>query len=196
MIGIFLATYAAVFVAEIVGDKLLYTTGVLATRYRTVPLIMGMLAAFMGKMAVAVAVGSAISKLPPLLVAAVTSLSFISVAIVLWRKPVGRTKEEMDRKYAKAAMVSFAAIFFSEWGDVGQITAATMAARFGAPFMVWAGAVSAMVTKGALAASVGAGVRQWLVARIPPRAVRYAGVSALLLLGLLSVLETLAEGHG
>lgn len=196
MIGIFFATYAAVFVAEIVGDKLLYTTGVLATRYRTVPLIMGMLAAFMGKMAVAVAVGSTISKLPPLLVAAVTSLSFISVAIVLWRKPVGRTKEEMDRKYAKAAMVSFAAIFFSEWGDVGQITAATMAARFGAPFMVWAGAVSAMVTKGALAASVGAGVRQWLVARIPPRAVRYAGVSALLLLGLLSVLETLAEGHG
>ena len=196
MIGIFLATYAAVFVAEIVGDKLLYTTGVLATRYRTVPLIMGMLAAFMGKMAVAVAVGSAISKLPPLLVAAVTSLSFISVAIVLWRKPVGRTKEEIDRKYAKAAMVSFAAIFFSEWGDVGQITAATMAARFGAPFMVWAGAVSAMVTKGALAASVGAGVRQWLVARIPPRAVRYAGVSALLLLGLLSVLETLTEGHG
>ena len=196
MIGILLATYAAVFVAEIVGDKLLYTTGVLATRYRTVPLIIGMLAAFMGKMAVAVAVGSAISKLPPLLVAAVTSLSFISVAIVLWRKPVGRTKEEMDRKYAKAAMVSFAAIFFSEWGDVGQITAATMAARFGAPFMVWAGAVSAMVTKGALAASVGAGVRQWLVARIPPRAVRYAGVSALLLLGLLSVLETLTEGHG
>jgi putative Ca2+/H+ antiporter (TMEM165/GDT1 family) len=157
---------------------------------------MGMLAAFMGKMAVAVAVGSAISKLPPLLVAAVTSLSFISVAIVLWRKPVGRTKEEMDRKYAKAAMVSFAAIFFSEWGDVGQITAATMAARFGAPFTVWAGAVSAMVTKGALAASVGAGVRQWLIARIPPRAVRYAGVSALLLLGLLSVLEMLTEGHG
>ena len=196
MIGIFLVTYAAVFVAEIVGDKLLYTTGVLATRYRTVPIIMGMLVAFMGKMAVAVAVGSAISKLPTLLVAAVTSLSFISVAIVLWRKPVGRTKEEMDRKYAKAAMVSFAAIFFSEWGDVGQITAATMAARFGAPFMVWAGAVSAMVTKGALAASVGAGVRQWLVARIPPRAVRYAGVSALLLLGLLSVLETLTEGHG
>jgi putative Ca2+/H+ antiporter (TMEM165/GDT1 family) len=196
MIGIFFATYVAVFVAEIVGDKLLYTTGVLATRYRTAPIVIGMLVAFMGKMAVAVAVGSAISKLPPLLVAVVTSLSFISVAIVLWRKPVERTKEEIDRKYAKAAMVSFAAIFFSEWGDVGQITAATMAARFGTPLMVWAGAVSAMVTKGALAASIGAGVRQWIVARIPPRAVRYAGVSALLLLGLLSVLETLTEGHG
>jgi putative Ca2+/H+ antiporter (TMEM165/GDT1 family) len=196
MIAIFFATFAAVFVAEIVGDKLLYTTGVLATRYRTVPIVIGMLVAFMGKMAVAVAVGSAISKLPPLLVAALTSLSFVGVAITLWRKPVERTKDEIDRKYAKAAIVSFAAIFFSEWGDVGQITAATMAARFGVPLMVWAGAVSAMVTKGALAASIGAGVRQWIVARIPPRAVRYAGVSALLLLGLLSVLETLREGHG
>ena len=34
MLPIFFATYGAVFVAEIVGDKLLYTTGVLATRYR------------------------------------------------------------------------------------------------------------------------------------------------------------------
>jgi len=38
-------------------------------------------------------------------------------------------------------------------------------------------------------------VRQWIVERIPPKVVRYAGVSALLVLGLLSVLETLTEGH-
>ncbi len=195
MIAILIATYGAVFVAEIVGDKLLYTTGVLATRYRTVPIMIGMLIAFMGKMAVAVAVGSAISKLPPLLVAAVTSMSFIGVAITLWRKPLERVSLEKDGRASRAAAVSFAAVFFSEWGDVGQITAATMAARFGAPLLVWAGAVAAMVTKGALAASVGAGVRQWIIARIPPKVVRYAGVSALLVLGVLSVLETLTEGH-
>ena len=73
MIPVLFATYAAVFVAEIVGDKLLYTTGVLATRYRTVPIMIGMLIAFMAKMAVAVVVGNAISKLPPLAVAALTS---------------------------------------------------------------------------------------------------------------------------
>ncbi len=195
MIPILLATYGAVFVAEIVGDKLLYTTGVLATRYRTVPIMLGMMVAFMAKMAVAVAVGSAIGKLPPLLVAALTAASFIGVAITLWRKPVERSQSEIDRRYARAAMVSFAAIFFSEWGDVGQITAAAMAARFGAPVVVWFGAVAAMVTKGVLAASIGAGVRQWIVSRIPPKAVRYVGVSALLVLGLLSVLETLTEGH-
>jgi putative Ca2+/H+ antiporter (TMEM165/GDT1 family) len=195
VIEIFFATYGAVFMAEIVGDKLLYTTGVLATRYRTPPVMVGMLIAFMAKMAVAVAVGSAIGRLPPLLVAAVTSASFIGVAMTIWRKPVERSQDEIDRRYARAAMVSFAAIFFSEWGDVGQITAATMAARFGTPPMVWAGAVAAMVTKGVLAASIGRGVRQWITDRIPPRVVRYAGVSALLLLGVLSVVETLTEGH-
>ncbi|MGC2658182.1 MAG: TMEM165/GDT1 family protein, partial [Bryobacteraceae bacterium] len=101
MISIFFATYAAVFIAEIVGDKLLYTTGVLATRYRTASVVIGMLIAFMAKMAVAVAIGSAIAKLPPLLVAAVTSLSFIGVAIALWRKPVEGTSGEKDQRYSK-----------------------------------------------------------------------------------------------
>jgi Ca2+/H+ antiporter, TMEM165/GDT1 family len=191
MFAILIATYGAVFVAEIVGDKLLYTTGVLATQYRTTPVMIGMTIAFMAKMAVAVAVGSAISKLPPLLVAALTSASFIGIAIALWRKPAERPSAGKDKRASRAAMVSFAAIFFSEWGDIGQITAATMAARFNAPLIVWIGAVSAMATKGVLAASIGAGVRQWIATRIPPRVVRYAGVSALLVLGLLSVLETL-----
>jgi hypothetical protein len=38
-------------------------------------------------------------------------------------------------------------------------------------------------------------VRQWIVAHIQPKVIRYVGVSALLLLGFLSVLETLTEGH-
>jgi putative Ca2+/H+ antiporter (TMEM165/GDT1 family) len=195
MIPLFFATYGAVFVAEIVGDKLLYTTGVLATRYRTLPIMCGMAVAFMAKMGVAVMVGKAISQLPPLLVAGITALSFIGVAIALWRKPVEGSESRKDHRASKAAMVSFAAIFFSEWGDVGQITAATMAARFGFPLIVWIGAVSAMVTKGALAASIGAGVRQWIAERIPPKVVRYVGVTALLVLGVLSVVETLTEGH-
>ena len=195
LIPILFTTYGAVFVAEIVGDKLLYTTGVLSVRYRTAPVLMGMAVAFMLKMAVAVAVGKAISKLPPLFVATLTGASFIGVAIALWFKPIETPDKKRDIAASKAAMVSFAAIFFSEWGDVGQVTAAAMAARFGAPIVVWIGAVAAMVTKGTLAASVGAGVRQWIAANIPRRVVRYAGVSLLLLLGVLSVVETLTEGH-
>jgi Ca2+/H+ antiporter, TMEM165/GDT1 family len=194
MLPIFFATYGAVFAAEIVGDKLLYTTGVLAARYKTLPIMFGMALAFMLKMGVAVAVGEAISKLPAWLVACVTAASFIGVAVAVWRKDERRSMQKVVSA-PRAAMVSFAAIFFSEWGDVGQITAAAMSAKFHIPVVVWLGAVSAMVTKGILAASIGAGVRGWIQEHIPPRIIRYAGVGALVLLGVLSVIETLTEGH-
>jgi len=193
MLPIFFATFGTVFVAEIVGDKLLYTTGVLAARYRTAPILLGMVAAFMAKMGAAGLLGRAIAKLPPLVLAAFTAINFFTIALVLWRKA---DKAASNREYpaSRAAMVSFAAIFFSEWGDVGQITTATMAARFGAPLAVWLGAVSAMATKGVLAASIGAGVRQWIQERLSPKTIRLAAVGLLVLLGTLSVVESF-EGH-
>jgi Ca2+/H+ antiporter, TMEM165/GDT1 family len=199
MVAIFLATYGAVFIAEIVGDKLLYTTGVLATRYTSASIMLGMALAFSGKMAVAVAVGEAISRLPKPLVAVVTAVSFIGVAIALWRKPDLRPEKAKDKAILSGMLVAFAAIFFSEWGDVGMITAAAMAAKFvssatartSTAIVVWLGAVSAMVTKGILAASLGAAMRTWIASRISARVVRYAGTAALLVLGVLAVLETL-----
>jgi Ca2+/H+ antiporter, TMEM165/GDT1 family len=206
MLAIFFATYGAVFIAEIVGDKLLYTTGVLATRYRWAAIVCGMGAAFMLKMGVAVAVGDAIAHLPRALVATVTAASFVGVAITLWRKPDIREPKEKDTRILQGAMVAFAAIFFSEWGDVGMIMAGTMAVKYVwttsagqtlAPnhlttaFVVWLGAVSAMVTKGGLAVTLGAGVRKWIADRVNPTYVRYAAVTALIILGVLSVLETL-----
>lgn len=193
---IFLTTLGAVFIAEIVGDKLLYTTSILSARYRTAPVMIGVLAAFMLKMAAAVLLGEWVRSLPPVLVAALTSVSFIGLAIALWFKPIEKHEEKRRETAAsKAALVSFATVFFSEWGDVGQITAATMAARFSAPLMVWAGAVTAMASKGFLAASAGAGVRRWIVDRVPPRIIRYAGVAIMLTLCVASVFETLMEGH-
>lgn len=193
MLTVFFATFGAVFIAEIVGDKLLYTTGVLAARYRTAPIMIGMMAAFMAKMGVAVLVGEAISRLPRLLVAAITAASFIGVAIALWRKDDQYRHERDQHKVHKAAMISFAAIFFSEWGDVGQITAAAMSAKYQPALVVWLGAVTAMITKGSLAAFLGAGIRRWIHDRVSPKVVRYAGVSLLLLLGILSVWEILSE---
>jgi len=193
LLVIFFATFGAVFLAEIVGDKLLYTTGVLSARYRTAPILIGMATAFMAKMGVAVLVGEAISKLPRLLVAAITAASFVGVAIALWRKDDQYRHERDEHKAHKAAMISFAAIFFSEWGDVGQVTAAAMAAKYHIALVVWFGAVAAMVTKGSLAAFLGAGIRRWIHDRVSPKVVRYVGVSLLLFLGVLSVWEILSE---
>ena len=191
MLVIFFATFGAVFLAEIVGDKLLYTTGVLAARYRTVPIMIGMAAAFMAKMGVAVLIGEAISKLPRLLVAGITAASFLGIAFVLWKKSDRPRESKESHRAHKAAMVSFAAIFFSEWGDVGQITAATLAAKYHAALIVWFGAVAAMIAKGSLAAFLGAGIRRWIHDRVSPKIVRYVAVSLLLILGALSVIEIL-----
>lgn len=206
MIGIFFATFGAVFIAEIVGDKLLYTTGILATRYRSASIILGMALAFMCKMAVAVAIGAAISRLPRALVATITGVSFLGVAITLWRKPDVREPKPKDTAVLRGAAVAFAAIFFSEWGDVGQITAASMAMKYVwsareatttavsvpiAAVCVWLGAVGAMVTKGTLVSVLGAGIRHAIAARIQPRIVRYVATAAIVVLGVLSVLETL-----
>ena len=129
MLPIFLATYGAVFVAEIVGDKLLYTTGVLATRYRTAPIFFGMALAFMAKMGVAVLVGKA-----DLQAAAAAGSGHHHHQLLRHRvRPVAQAgharRPKKEYPASRAVMVSFAAIFFSEWGDVGQITAATMAAQ-------------------------------------------------------------------
>lgn len=191
MLVIFFATFGAVFLAEIVGDKLLYTTSVLSARYRTAPILIGMAAAFMAKMGVAVLVGEAISRLPRFLVAAITAASFVGVAIALWRKDDQYRQERDQHKAHKAAMISFAAIFFSEWGDVGQVTAAALTAKYHAALIVWLGAVAAMITKGSLAAFLGAGIRRWIHDRVSPQIVRYVGVGLLLLLGSLSVWEIL-----
>jgi len=193
MIAVFLTAFGAVFVAEIVGDKLLYTTAVLAARYRTAPIMLGMVIAFAAKMGVAVMVGAAIAKLPRPLVAAITAASFLGVAFALWRKSDRPNESTEQPRTHKAAMVSFAAIFFSEWGDVGQITAAALVAKYHLGLIVWLGAVSAMITKGVLAAFLGAGIRRWIHDRVSPKAVRYVAVSLLLLLGLLSVWEILFE---
>ena len=104
MFEVFATTYGGVFIAEIVGDKLLYTSGVLATRYPWAGVLTGMAFAFMAKMAVAVTVGATIGKLlPPWFVAVLTAVSFLGVAIAMWRKPDIRTPKEKDTRITKGA---------------------------------------------------------------------------------------------
>jgi putative Ca2+/H+ antiporter (TMEM165/GDT1 family) len=204
MFEVLFATYAAVFVAEIVGDKLLYTSGVLATRFRWGAVVFGMSVAFMGKMAVAVAVGAAIGKLiPPWAVAALTAVSFVGVAIAMWRVPDIRAPKDKDERILRGAAIAFATIFFSEWGDKGMITAGVWSAAFVSSAasrhltpstvttLCWAAAVAAMVTKGGLAITLGASVRKWIAVHVSPRKVKQLAVLAIVILGVLSVLEVM-----
>jgi hypothetical protein len=57
-------------------------------------------------------------------------LSFIGVAIAMWRKPDVRTPKEKDERIFKGASVAFATIFLSEWGDKGMLSAGAWAATW------------------------------------------------------------------
>ena len=72
---------------------------------------------------------------------------------------------------------------------MGQVTTATLAAKYHLALVVWAGAVAAMITKGTLAAFLGTGIRRWVQDRVSPAVVRYVAVGLLIVLGLLSVTE-------
>lgn len=189
MFYLLLLTYGTVLVSELVGDKSIYTISSLATRFRPLYVFCGLAVAFMLKMLAAVLLGQVIATLPASLVGAVSAVTFFATALVIWRKKgdAASTHNEGERYYPRAALITFAAIFFSEWGDVGQITAATLTARYQMPLVVWLGASSAMLTKGLLAITLGRGLRR----HIPGHVLRPVSAGLCLLMGVVSAVVTI-----
>ena len=191
MIEAFGITFATVLAAELVGDKFLYTTGILATRYHARPMMAGITLAFMIKMGAAVAVGDTIATLPRPLLASVTAAGVFWVALKFWRAGERINQQPRQSTAGEAFLVSCASVLFSEWADFGQLTAAAMAAQFRSPMAVWMGAVSAMLTKGVLAATLGARIRLRLGHQLARPVVMYVSFGLLLLIGGFAVAETL-----
>jgi putative Ca2+/H+ antiporter (TMEM165/GDT1 family) len=180
------STYAVVLTAELIGDKSIYTIATLVSRYRAPAVLLGVVAASMAKMGAAVMLGAVISSLPRLLISGLSALSFFLMGILFW---FGNAEEqggdqEVHPRGARGAMVAFCGIFFTEWGDPGQISAATMAAQHLAPWVVWTGATLALTTKGVLASVLGVK----LYRRIPVTWLRYAGAAVCLTMGLSSLI--------
>jgi len=186
-LSLLLATYGTIFLAELVGDKNLYTISTLTVRFNIWPVCCGIIMAFSVKMLVAVLLGQAIAGLPSALVTGMSAATFFATGLIIWMKrPEGTTRAGGERRYwSRGLPVSFAAIFFSEWGDVGQIAAATLSARYQAPLVVWLGATLALITKGILALTLGAG----LCRRLPQNVLRYSALGLCFMMGILSLLK-------
>lgn len=191
MIEAFGITYIAVLAAEVVGDKFLYTTGILATRYRATPMIAGIGLAFMVKMGAAVLVGDALARLPRPLLAAIAAAGIVIVAARFWHATKQSEAGRKPHSTSEALMVSCASVLLSEWADFGQLTAAAMAARFNAPIAVWLGAVAAMMTKGVVAATLGVRIRSRWHGHLMRPGIAVLSLALLLFIGALSVAETL-----
>ncbi len=183
MLTILAAAFGTVLVAELLGDKSIYTIGSLTTRFRMAHVLAGIAVAFAAKMGVAVMAGRAISAVSPGIVATTSSITFLATALVLWRKrPSQGGVAGHDERWPRAASISFGAIFLTEWADAGQIAAAALTARFGHPVLIWSAATAAMMTKGVLALAAGASLR----GRIPQTGLRYVALGLCVAMSILS----------
>jgi putative Ca2+/H+ antiporter (TMEM165/GDT1 family) len=182
-----LAIYAAVLTAELVGDKTLYTLGPLSSRYGFSPVLAGATVACMGKMAAAVLLGEILGRLPAWVIAATSGVTFFWMAFLLYRrKPATESaRQPGGQHWWQGALAGFASSFFSEWADVGQITAAVLAAQLKMPLVVWTSATLAVVTKSLFSATVGLGLRRW----VPDGPLRVLSVCVYLVMGTLAILR-------
>jgi putative Ca2+/H+ antiporter (TMEM165/GDT1 family) len=149
-------------------DKTFIATLVLATRYRALPVWLGVAAAFVVQSLVAVTAGGLLGLLPEPLVVSVAAALFVIGALVLWRGARTADAEEeaaeadaesstpgADVAWWRAAGASFGVLFLAEWGDLSQLLTAGLAARYQDPVGVFVGSWVALVTVAALAILLG-----------------------------------------
>ncbi len=176
-------------------DKTMFATLVLASRFRALPVLTGVSAAFAVQTAIAVAAGSLLSLLPREWVALGVALLFAGGAVLLWRSAdeepgipegdaaVPGSPNQREWPAWRIALASFGVTFLAEWGDLSQLATAGLAARYDDPVSVFVGAFAALLLITSLAVFVGAK----LVTRLPIRLVRR---SAAVLVASFAVLAT------
>jgi putative Ca2+/H+ antiporter (TMEM165/GDT1 family) len=180
-----LLAYWTVLVAELVGDKSIYTVASLTLRFRAGVVLGGVLLALAGKMLVAVMLGTAIMQLQSRWTDLVSAAAFFLSAALIWfgERDPEPAPSPTGAHWAKAGAVSFASVFFTEWADPGQIAAAALTAKSHLALATWLGAMLAMMTKIGVAMTVGLKVRH----RLPQRALRALASASCCLLGALAL---------
>jgi len=167
-------TFVLIFPAEL-PDKTFIATLVLSTRYRRVPVWIGVAVAFAVQCAIAVAAGGLLSLLPQRIVLGITFCLFAAGSVLLLvsgfrARPRAAEEAEAEEVEAKApagqtgswriAATSFVVLFTAEWGDLSQLFTAGMAARTGSPVSVFIGAWLALILVAAIAVLVGGWLQQ------------------------------------
>lgn len=163
----YLAAAGIAFVLTFLGelpDKSLFASLVLGTRYRPSYVWAGAAAAFTVQAGIAVTAGRLLALLPQHLVDGVVAALFLAGATYLLVTSF-RQEQPADvdaarqggppASFARVAGTSFAVVFLAEWGDITQLTAANLAARYD-PLSVFAGATLGLWAVAAIAINVGA----------------------------------------
>jgi Ca2+/H+ antiporter, TMEM165/GDT1 family len=160
--AVFGVAFGLTFLAEL-PDKSMFASLVLGTRFRPVWVWSGAAAAFAVHMGIAVSAGQLLTLLPHRVVDAVVAALFLAGSGYLWWHSLHPGIDESSDAarmggppptFWRVAGTSFGVVFLAEWGDITQLTAANLAARYN-PLVVFGGATLGLWAVAAVAITVG-----------------------------------------
>lgn len=188
-VGNALVVFGAIFLAEL-PDKTMLATLMLSTRFRRrIPTWIGVSSGYLVHVALAVTLGSALSRLPTTPVQVVVGMLFIVGGVVMLRGDSDQ-RDEVDAptnlSAVRVAWTCASVILVAEFADLTQLATAGFAARFEDPIAVAVGAGAALVTVSGLAVLAGA----WLASRLPMRLIRRAAAIVFLAIGAVTLVST------
>ncbi|GAA1747895.1 TMEM165/GDT1 family protein [Luedemannella helvata] len=178
-------------------DKTFVATLVLATRYRALPVWLGVVSAFGVQCLVAVAAGGLIALLPPRPVQIVAAVLFAVGAVIMVRgaRNADAVEREQEAEFAakvrgpaagglRAFGASFLVLFAAEWGDLSQLLTAGLVARGGHPVGVFLGAWLGLAVVSGAAVLLG----RVLLRRVRLSVVRYIGGAVCAILAVVTLI--------
>lgn len=172
--------FGVIFLAEL-PDKTALAGLVLGARYRASYVFVGVAAAFLLHVVLAVAAGSVLTLLPQQLVHAITGVLFLGgAAVLLMKKSDGEEeiRKPADQSFWRVSGTGFMLILVAEFGDLTQIMTANLAARYNDPISVGVGATLGLWAVAGLGIVGG----KALMKRVPLRLITQ--IAALLMVGL------------
>ncbi|MCU1393953.1 MAG: transrane protein [Ilumatobacteraceae bacterium] len=169
MLTAFLVSFGVIFVAEL-GDKSQLMALTFATRFKTVPVLIGITVATALVHLVSVVVGAVIgAALPTRAISIVAAVAFVGFG--LWTIRGDKLTEEDEQRAARPARNTILTVgfvfFLAELGDKTMLATITLATREGV-VGTWLGSTLGMVAADAMAIGIG----RMLGSRLPERAIR------------------------
>jgi len=180
-----LVTYVTIVLAEL-PDKTMFATLLLATHFRRrLPVWIGVSIGYTVHVAIAVAFGSVLARLPERPIQIVIGVLFLVGGVVTWRSG-GDDDGEGERRWSQSmssvrvAWTAASVILVAEFADLTQLATAGFAARFDDPVAVFVGAAAALASVSGLAVLAGS----WLTTRVPLRMIQRAAAALFVVIGL------------
>jgi putative Ca2+/H+ antiporter (TMEM165/GDT1 family) len=193
MTGVIAATalsFVVIFVAEL-GDKSQLMALTFATRFKALPVLIGITVATAVVHAVSVAVGYGLgAALPTGWISLIAGLAFLAFgAWTLRGDTLTEDERSRARRSTRSAVIAVGTAFFlAELGDKTMLATITLATQHGW-FGTWLGSTLGMVAADAIAIVIG----QHLGRHLPERAIRYGAAALFAIFGGWLLVEAVRE---